>query len=140
MNLIRWLCGRLARRPSLELTERGKRFIRGSRTLRDDLAARQRRQIIFESYGVGSWIADAQDHEIRGELIAEDINLGLPRRLYRLDFVWDSICVLHVINHTFKLSGNEYWRIVPNEMYTPHEAVACSYGFPPEDYKEAVRT
>lgn len=99
------------------------------------------RQAHFEVRGPGPWIAEAR---FRNKLVAKDVNLGLPRELWELKLLWDRLHVLHVINHTLRPGRDggfdEYWLVVPNTVQTPREAVAHSFGFNADDYKEAVAT
>ena len=76
--------------------------------------------------------------DLGATLVASDKCLGHPRRLYRLgDQQW-----VHVINGSKEPDGTrrEFLLGVPNDVRTPHDAVAWSYGRPAEKYKEAVRT
>jgi len=76
--------------------------------------------------------------DLGATIVSSDKCHGRPRRLYRLgDQQW-----VHVINGSKEPDGTrrEFLLGVPNDVTTPHEAVAWSYGRPHGKYKEAVRT
>ena len=76
--------------------------------------------------------------DLGATIVSSDKCHGRPRRLYRLgDQQW-----VHVINGSKEPDGTrrEFLLGVPNDVTTPHEAVAWSYGRPVGKYKEAVRT
>jgi hypothetical protein len=95
------------------------------------------RRVMLEIFGFDRYI------EARGaRLIAEDQCLGLPRQLFEIDLNGERIRVLRVVNGTLEADGRrrQFHLGVPLTCNTPHEAVAWSYGRPPVEYREALRT
>jgi hypothetical protein len=95
------------------------------------------RRVMLEIFGFDKYI------EARGaKLIAEDECLGLPRQLFEINIEGDRIRVLRVVNGTIEADGRQrqFHLGVPLMCNTPHEAVAWTYGRPPEKYRENIRS
>jgi uncharacterized protein DUF6745 len=95
------------------------------------------RRVMLEIFGFDKYM------EARGaRLIAEDECLGLPRQPFEIDLRGERIRVLRVVNGTLEADGRrrQFHLGVPLECNTPHGAVAWSYGRPPTEYREALRT
>jgi hypothetical protein len=92
------------------------------------------RRVMFEIYTPQRFIA-----ETGAVLLSEDVNLGQPRRLYEAAVGPDRLRVLHVVNHSLEPDGSrrEFWLGMPDEVASPHDAVARSFGFNPSYYREA---
>jgi hypothetical protein len=95
------------------------------------------RRVMLEIYGFGRWIS-----ETGATLISEDVNHGQPRKLYEATLAGGRIRILHVVNGSLENDGSrrEFFLGAPDDVKTPHEAVAASYGFDPEAYSEYART
>jgi hypothetical protein len=85
----------------------------------------------------GPWVSEL------GQLISQDYNLGLPRKLWQVYIGRNrSVRVLEVTNHTPEPGGGYkvYWLGVPGRVNTVREAVAWTFGIAPHRYEETVRT
>jgi hypothetical protein len=92
------------------------------------------RRVMLEIYGFERWV-----HETGASVVAEDVNLGLPRKLYLAKVAGEPVNVLCVENHSLEPDGSRrrFHLGMPTTVSTPHEAVALSFGFNPAHYKEA---
>jgi hypothetical protein len=95
------------------------------------------RRVMLEIYGFGRWIS-----ETGATLISEDVNQGQPRKLYEATLAGGRIRIVHVVNGSLENDGSrrEFFLGAPDDVKTPHEAVAALYGFNPEAYSEYART
>jgi hypothetical protein len=92
------------------------------------------RRVMFEIYTPERYIS-----ETGAVLLSEDTNLGYPRKLYEVALGAGRARVVHLVNHSLEPDGTrrEFWLGMPDDVTSPHEAVARSFGFHPEHYKEA---
>jgi hypothetical protein len=92
---------------------------------------------MLEIYGFGRWIS-----ETGAKLISEDVSHGMPRKLYEATLSGEGVRVLHVVNGSLEDDGSrrEFFLGAEDDVNTPHDAVAASYGFNPNSYSEFART
>lgn len=98
----------------------------------------ERRRAICEAIGWKHVL-----HLMGGHIIDQDACLGLPRKLYRIEFPDGSgfIHVLHMFNGTIEDGKRrEFLEQVPTSIMRCHHAVAWQIGLSPLMYKEVART
>lgn len=95
------------------------------------------RRVMLEIYGFDRYI-----DERGAELVSEDTDgAGNPRKLYSMKVGNETVKVLQVTNSSLEPDGSRrkfHIGVVNGE--NPHEAVAHSFGFNPEYFKESVCT
>lgn len=95
------------------------------------------RRIMLEVFGFDKYLAKR-----KAKVVSEDVDVnGNPRRLLEMKVGNENIRVLEVTNGTVEPDGTLrkfHLGAMPGD--TPHAAVAASYGFNPDVYKESVRT
>lgn len=93
------------------------------------------RRVMLEIYGFSKYL-----EERKATLISEDIDgAGNPRRLYQISIASENIRVIELLNSSLEPDGTRrkfHLGAMPGK--TPHEAVAASFGFNSDTFKEAV--
>lgn len=100
----------------------------------DDETNAEVRRVMLERYGAARFIQDSVS-----ELIAEDKFGKLYRRKIEND---EDLVMVAVVNSTPEPDGHfkDYWIRVPENMKTPAQAVAWTFGLTEEEYKPLIET
>jgi len=95
------------------------------------------RRIMLEVYGFDKYL-----EKRKAKLVSEDVDgVGNPRKIYEVKVADEKIRVIEVWNSSLEPDGSRR-RFILGAMPgdTPHEAVAASFGFNPDAFREDVAT
>jgi len=95
------------------------------------------RRIMLEIYGFGNYLSDQ-----KAKLLSEDVDgKGHPRKLYQIKVGNEDIRVIELHNSSLEPDGSRRkFHLGAMPGATPHEAVAASFGFSPQHFREDVAT